>query len=135
MTVRPGCESDHSAGRAEKLMAVPIYLDTYDYRFEDVRIDTALAGDDLKRATLKASFSVSPTHAAKDLSVNARLVDRAGKVVRKETGCTGDIDWALKEGEVDAWWPIGYGEQPLYKLELELVDKVSLVDANCRADK
>lgn len=39
----------------------PISLDTYTYRFEDVRVDTDLLGPDYTIGTLKADIQLGPS--------------------------------------------------------------------------
>lgn len=106
-----------------RLIAEPIYIESYDYRIEDVRIDTQLTGSDLDSASLQASFSVVPSP-PNDAQAVTRLIDGQGKVVKEDKGKVGDIKWDLEKGAVDAWWPINYGEQPLYQLEIEIEDSV-----------
>ncbi len=34
------------------------------------------------------------------------------------------LNWYLDGGAVEGWYPVGYGKQPLYDLEITLLDKV-----------
>ena len=100
-------------------------METYTYRISDIRIDTALTGSDLSCATLKGSLNVSPK-APGDGDLKATLREKgSGKVVKESTSGVNDgLDWTLDKGQVEAWWPVGYGTQPLYDLEITLLDKV-----------
>jgi beta-mannosidase len=35
------------------------------------------------------------------------------------------VDFEWKAGQLDLWYPVGYGAQPLYIVEIELTDQVS----------
>lgn len=37
------------------------------------------------------------------------------------------IEWDFEGAEVQLWWPIGYGSQHLYTVEVTLLDQVSLL--------
>jgi beta-mannosidase len=107
----------------------PIRLETYTYRIEDVRIDSDLIGPEYKTATLKASVELaSSTKSTDGLEYKAVLKTLEGKKVKEATfGLEESIDWTFAKGEVEAWFPIHYGKQPLYTLEIILRDKVRLV--------
>ena len=34
------------------------------------------------------------------------------------------LNWTLEKGVVEGWYPVGYGKQPLYELEIALLDMV-----------
>lgn len=105
----------------------PVRLETYTYRFEDVRVDSDLAGPDYKTASLKATVELAPSAAStSDLKLKALLKTSGGKTVKEaELGVKEGLDWKFDKGEVEAWWPVHYGKQPLYQLDLVLSDKVS----------
>jgi beta-mannosidase len=59
-------------------------------------------------------------------TVKVRLENTHGQVVREgEVRVSDGLSWDFAAGEVDVWWPIGYGSQPLYTMLLELLDAVS----------
>lgn len=104
----------------------PIHLDTYTHRFEDVRIDTDLKGPDYLQGTLKAAIQLDSTQMPSEFRIHALLRDSDGTVIKQEVLSLGtDIDWTFDKSEIEGWYPINYGKQPLYKLELDLVDGVS----------
>jgi beta-mannosidase len=104
----------------------PIHLDTYTYRFEDVRIDTDLIGPEYVHGTLKAAIQLQSTDIPSDLKVHALLRHPNGSAIKQEILNHGDdIDWRFDKGKIEGWYPINYGKQSLYKLELDLVDSVS----------
>lgn len=43
------------------------------------------------------------------------------------------IDWVFEKDEVALWWPVGYGDQVLYEVEIILMDaKVICPDLSYR---
>jgi len=77
---------------------------------------------------LKAELSVTPDIKGSDYTYKAVLKTKGdGKVIKESTGTYGkdSIDWTFKDGEIAGWYPIGYGAQPLYELEISLIDGVS----------
>ena len=104
----------------------PIRLETYTYRIDDIRIDSDLVGPDYKTATLKAKVELAESTASADgFKYKAVLRTSEGSKVKEGTfGLRENLDWKFEKGEVDSWWPIHYGKQPLYQLEITLCDKV-----------
>lgn len=100
----------------------PIHLETYTYRLSDVRIDTSLEGDALDTGKLAATLSYNqppPAH----VRLKVVLKTRDGIVIKETIENVHNFKWTLTSGEVEAWWPVGYGKQPLYSLELSLLDQ------------
>lgn len=106
----------------------PVHLETYTYRLENIRIDTTLSAPEYTKASLSATFDISPKAPSSDYTIKAVLKTKDGKkVVKSMTQSAGEksLKWDLRDGEVEAWWPVHYGKQPLYDLEISLLDKVS----------
>lgn len=104
----------------------PIHLDTYTYRFEDVRIDTDLLGPEYKSGTLKADIQLNTTKLPGGASIKAVLFGLDGAIIKEEALMSGDkLNWTFDKGEIDGWYPINYGSQPLYNFHLTLIDDVS----------
>ena len=57
------------------------------------------------------------------------LKEKEGKVVKDGMFRAGKdpLDWKLEDGTVQGWYPIGYGKQPLYDIEISLVDEVRIM--------
>jgi beta-mannosidase len=105
----------------------PVHLETYSHRFEDARIDTDLTGEGYTVGTLSADVTIGPD-VPKDGKIKAVLKKKNGTVVKEETVSVGKkIHWEFEKGEVEGWYPVNYGKQPLYTLELTLNDKVSTI--------
>lgn len=102
----------------------PVRLETYTYRIEDVRIDSDLIGPEYKTATLKATVELAASTAStSDLEYKAVLKTSSGKTVKEATfSLKESVDWTFSKGEVEAWFPIHYGKQPLYTLDITLID-------------
>lgn len=72
--------------------------------------------------------------------VNLELRDKAGKVLKSEdakvdANGNAQVEWDFAVGQdVELWWPVGQGEQPLYDVVAELKHNVrgffDLVDAS-----
>jgi beta-mannosidase len=103
----------------------PISLDTYTYRFEDVRVDTDLLGPDYTVGTLKADIQLGPCALPSGSSIKAVLRDSSGTSIKEDVVSNNKLDWRMDQGEIAGWYPINYGKQPLYKLELTVIDSVS----------
>ena len=101
----------------------PVRLEAYAARFEDIRIDSSLSLEATAHARIDGAFAIDGQSSSQ--RVKARLEDAHGKVIRQEEveASTG-LKWSMRAGQVKAWWPIGYGSQPLYTMVLELVAEV-----------
>lgn len=104
----------------------PIRFEAYNMRFDDVRFDASLAGDEYDQASLSAKVSVVSGSDVKDNKVKATLRSKDGEVIKEERVDLGTelLNWEFKQGEVEGWYPRGYGSQTLYELSLDLVDSV-----------
>lgn len=101
-----------------------VHVDSYNVRLSDVRIDTTLSGDKYDQASLKVQiqYTGSPSD---DYNVEYTFEDARGKVIRSDTlPAKEKLDYQFSTGEVEAWYPIGHGKQPLYSLSVQLKDSV-----------
>lgn len=105
-----------------------MHLESYRCRLDDVRIDTKLSGKDLSEASLTIDITPTSYASVDSLSAQITLKDDQGRTIRTASRGLreGPLEWTFKSGEVSLWWPIGYGSQPLYSVEVILLDKVSL---------
>lgn len=103
----------------------PITLKTYTAKFGDV-----LAGAD---ATLEDEGGLLNIVAVVDgtssgLMVRAAISRPGGQVFREEVvSPDAEINWKFSKYTIKWWWPVGYGEQVLYDVKLELIGPVCTV--------
>lgn len=102
----------------------PIRLETYEGRFADIDIRCRVS--ETLDSMLSASFTVVG-NAATFLSCSLRSPDgsiqKAIDKIRLESG-RAEVNWEWPPGIIELWYPTNYGGQPLYSVELELVDQV-----------
>lgn len=108
----------------------PIYLKCYTASIDDLDVRADVT------PKLDCSLSACVTFAgAKGVihNISAVLRDFTGRVVREESRPLSasevsieeaSVFWEFKDGEVELWWPIKYGKQALYTLEVTVLDKV-----------
>nr|VWO95209.1 Ras homolog enriched in brain [Ganoderma boninense] len=101
----------------------PIHLETYTTRIVDLdvrpRVDEKLCAD------VDITFELSKTdrHIA-TVSIN----DPDGRVVIGQTNLAiqsqrAEAHFKLYAGAFDLWFPVGYGKQPIYTVEIKITDK------------
>lgn len=103
-----------------------ILLEAYTARIDSNRINIVLR-EPFDAPKLESTFEVLGQ--AQGLKADVKLVDTEGRVVKEEHGVSlwkegeaavGRVTWSFSSGEVDIWWPVGHGAQPLYTLEVVL---------------
>ncbi|KAH9948346.1 glycoside hydrolase family 2 protein [Amylocystis lapponica] len=101
----------------------PISLETYTARITDVDVRTRVAED--LSANLDVSFSLS----SEDHSIaSVSLKGPDGTPVASQTSIkishsTARAQFKLSAGTFELWYPVGYGKQPLYTIEVEVADE------------
>ncbi len=103
----------------------PIRLETYATRIADLdirpRVNVELG------ATIDIAFELS----REDHSIaSVRVKDSEGKVVVEQSDLPiksqrAEAHFKLSPGVPELWYPVGYGKQPIYSVDLEIKDKVS----------
>lgn len=117
----------------------PITIRTYINHLASVTTH-ACVSDDLKFSfALDISLSSANGSNIQDgtLRIHVTLRDSRGTVVKEEwvkvhsvdagTEIKDFIDWIFETGEVALWWPVGYGDQVLYEVEVILMDAKVIV--------
>ena len=100
----------------------PIRLETYATRIAD--LDVRPRVDEKLSATVDITFALSKAGAH---TANVSIKDPEGKVVIGQTNIPvsseqAEAHFKLSAGAIDLWWPIGYGKQPLYSVEIAVLD-------------
>lgn len=109
----------------------PIMLTTYCVCINDMAC-RAFVNDDLS-CSLKVNVGVSGD-TSEIGTYQTVLKDLRGNIIKSESiSVQGDVklntttvDWTFEEDQVRLWWPVGYGEQAMYTVELGLLDKVGI---------
>ncbi|KAF6762656.1 beta-mannosidase [Ephemerocybe angulata] len=101
----------------------PISLQTYTARVADVDVRVEVSENLEVQLSAEISLSDSVTGA-----VQVDLKNPEGNTVASEKlGVTdskkAEFKKSFASGEVDLWYPVGYGKQPLYSLHVTLLDK------------
>ena len=102
----------------------PIRLETYTTRISDVDIRPRV--DEKLSATIDVAFELSKDdHSIANVSVK----DPEGKVIVDQSNLPiksqrAEAHFKLSPGVFELWYPVGYGKQPLYTVEVEIKDKV-----------
>ncbi|KAG8894478.1 hypothetical protein FRC01_012935, partial [Tulasnella sp. 417] len=100
----------------------PVYLETYNVRIDDLRISTKV--DESLAAVIDVTIALSSEVSAK---ASVALKDASGKALK-----TADIDiskgkgstsFEAKAGELELWWPVGYGKQVLHTVDVQVADE------------
>jgi beta-mannosidase len=97
-----------------------IRIETYEYRLSDVRVDYDFEDDGFSQVAGRVRGEIISS--SKDIAgkMTWTLADADGKIVAagEEAVAGSTIDFAMKLDDVAAWYPRGYGPQPMYKLSL-----------------
>jgi beta-mannosidase len=102
----------------------PVSLQTYQNRIVDLDVRSDVSESLDVKLTADITFSEKAPGLA---SFVLRTPDGSKEVFLTKTStdaghCKVASEWA--SGELDLWYPVGYGTQPLYTVEVELADEV-----------
>lgn len=104
----------------------PVYLEAYSVRIDDLRVSVDV--NEALNATTDVSISLSSAVSATASIVLKDSLGAALKAIELTISNgkgTASIHTAV--GEVDLWWPVKYGKQALYTVEVSVPGQVSLV--------
>lgn len=101
----------------------PVRLHSYVSRITDLRVRTEVS------ETLDVTILASVETDIPEGEIKITIKDPKGDLVRTETSPLKNGKLLAKfngtKGEFDLWYPIGYGKQPLYTVEVQLSNGVS----------
>jgi beta-mannosidase len=99
----------------------PIRLEAYSARIADLHCPVIVA-DDLQSATLPVQVMLETSNAFSDLMAHLKIYAPAGEIVADAQIPVTDtrLQHTFRLTSPQLWWPNGYGEQPLYRLEITL---------------
>lgn len=106
----------------------PIYLHAYHTRISDLH--TSALVDESLDADLIVRIALSPSETWTTAEVS--LKEPAGSessIISSQSNITlnngaARIVFHFEKGEVKLWYPVGYGEQPLYEVQVRIYDDV-----------
>lgn len=106
----------------------PLRLEIFSSRIEEVRATMEVTSD-LSSARIPVQIAARAVNPAEPLSATLTLLGPDGTEVHKSTL---PLDGGRGTQEIDVarpalWWPHGHGEQPLYRLNIELRDARDMV--------
>ncbi|KAI9069247.1 glycoside hydrolase family 2 protein [Trametes sanguinea] len=101
----------------------PIRLETYNVRIADIDIRQRV--DEKLSANLDVAFELS-SNSQSIASVSVK--DPEGKVLIGQSNITikserAEAHFKLSAGVAELWYPVGYGKQPIYSVEIQITDK------------
>ena len=103
----------------------PVSLHTYHTRISDLQISAQV--DERLEADLIVRIALFPQEISGAAEV--LLKDLSGSVVTSESGIeikggAAQAVYHFAKGDVKLWYPVGYGEQPLYDVQVNVFDDV-----------
>lgn len=104
----------------------PISLETYQLRISDVDIRSTVSPSLDAKVDVTVSLSAAGPAVA---SVQIKGPDGAlllGQDLIKITEPPVKAQFALSAGTFELWYPVGYGKQPIYTVEITIADEVSV---------
>ena len=104
----------------------PISFHTYDIRIAEVWAN-AIVSEKLE-PHVDLSFELAGDELTGTIQVSVRGPSKTSiKEIKdvKVEGCKGSSTYTFGDDEVELWYPIGYGKQPLYEIEVAAIDDVS----------
>jgi beta-mannosidase len=106
----------------------PISLHTYQNRISDLYVKSTVSED--LAVNVDVHLTLFEKHPAV-ASITLKSSDPPYLVVKSDNIKVADgqavINLKLSKGDVDLWYPVGYGKQPLYTVEIEVAHEVRIL--------
>ncbi len=103
----------------------PIKLEVYKSRITDVYIQPRVAED--LSATLDVTVSLADTPGA-IASIYLKLPNGTlligGSNIKIKDSSSAHANFGLSKEAYERWYPVGYGDQPIYTVEVQITDEV-----------
>ncbi|KAG8949951.1 hypothetical protein FRC00_007912, partial [Tulasnella sp. 408] len=100
----------------------PVYLEAYNVRIDDLRVSTKV--DESLAAAIDITIALSSEVSA---TASVVLKDASGKALKTAdiniSKGKGSTSLEAKTGELELWWPVGYGKQVLYTVDVQVADE------------
>lgn len=96
-------------------------------RLADVRVHASVLGEG---GAVDVTVDIPRTSDAAPLQLRVELGGQQATVAIAES--VGRASVRLEIADVDRWWPVGYGEQPLYDVRVSLLEGESVLDTTTR---
>ena len=109
----------------------PISFHTYDIRIAEVWANAIVS--EMLEPRVDLSFELAGDEFIGTVQVSVRGPSKTSiKEIKdvKVTGGKGSTTYTFGDDEVELWYPIGYGKQPLYEIEVAAIDDVGAPSAS-----
>lgn len=101
----------------------PICLHAYTARISDFHVKSTVSPS-LDTISVDLSLSLVPSTPSDDSKATVTIKKPDGSVLGTHdvpiSSSTGTLKLEYKKGDVDLWWPVGYGAQPMYTFNVEV---------------
>lgn len=109
----------------------PIKLETYQNRIVDLDVRSEVsAALDVKLAATFSFSEKTPGYASFILKKPDGTVEASAEKIPVNGAGVAKVQFEWQAGEIQLWYPVGHGTQPLYTTEVVLTDKVCSI-CNC----
>jgi len=100
----------------------PVSLHTYNVRFTDLNVRSKVSAALDVKVTVDLTLSENTSGLASVMLKSAQGI-HAEKYPQVKSGYA-RVEFHFSPGELELWYPVGYGNQPLYSIEVTVSDTV-----------